>query len=74
MEEEYKEFGEFLRNMRLSLDWQPKVMGEALGVHRTTLARWEKGEKLVNRDIYELELQIRDIVKKEIQKRKQLVG
>ncbi|MCY7865949.1 helix-turn-helix transcriptional regulator [Bacillus spizizenii] len=66
MEERYKEFGEFMKHMRKSVGWSAAEMGERLGVFRTTITRWEKGQNLSAQDIFVLELKIRHMVKEEL--------
>ena len=65
------ELGEFLHNMRKSVKWSSEKMGEKLGVHSSTINRWEKGKSLnAVGDIYILELSIREVVKEELKSRR----
>ena len=67
----HREFGEFLYNMRKSVKWSKIKIGKMLGVHYSTIARWEKGQSLNNvDDIYILELNIREVVKEELKSRR----
>lgn len=61
--EEMLEYGEFFKQMRLSIHYSLAQMGKAIGVWYTTLARWEKGTVVPNGDIYEIEQRIREVVK-----------
>jgi transcriptional regulator with XRE-family HTH domain len=38
------EFGAWLRYEREARDWTLAEMAEVLGVHRNTVARWERGD------------------------------
>lgn len=64
------EFGEFLKHMRKSIQMPATKFGELLGVHHTTLLRWEKGKNLSRVDTYLLEQKVREIVKDELRKRR----
>lgn len=61
--EEMREFGQFLYHMRTSIGLPIPVMAEKLGVFRTTLARWERGQTVPQRDVLEIEQDVRNIVK-----------
>lgn len=62
--EEMKEYGEFFKQMRLSIGYSLQQMAKELGLGwYTTLARWEKGLVIPNGDIYEIESKIREVVK-----------
>lgn len=65
-----EEFGEFLRHMRKSIQFTAVQIGELLGVHHTTVLRWEKGKNLSSVDTYLLEQKVREIVKAELRKRR----
>jgi len=65
------ELGEFLYNIRKSVKWSSEKMGEMLGVHLSTINRWEKEQGLnAIGDIYILELKIREVVKEELKNRR----
>lgn len=68
--EEMIEYGEFFRNIRLSLGLNLEQMAEKVGIFRTTLSKWEKGSIIPNDDIYTIEQKFRSIAishsKKEI--------
>lgn len=65
-----EEFGEFLKHMRKSIQLSASKFGKLLGVHHTTILRWEKGKNLSTVDTYLLEQQVREIVKNELRKRR----
>lgn len=69
--DEYREFGEFLHNMRMSIGWSEYKMGQKLGHTSSTISNWEKGIsylKIV--DMHELERKIREVVKEELHQRR----
>ena len=69
--QERLEFGEFVRNMRNSVEWEEHDMATRIGVHKSTVARLEKGSKLgVPNDLHLLELKIREVVKNELKSRR----
>jgi len=69
--QERLEFGEFVRNMRNSVEWEEQDMASKLDIHKSTVTRLEKGTKLgVPNDLHLLELKIREVVKKELKNRR----
>jgi transcriptional regulator with XRE-family HTH domain len=61
-EEEMAEYSAFFKAMRKSIGFNLEQMGEALGVFRTTVSRWEKGI-IPNRDIDEIVQEYRRVVR-----------
>lgn len=61
--EDMKEYGDFFRFMRKSVNMSLEEMANELGVFRTTLSKWEKAQVIPNVDIDDLEQRIRGIVK-----------
>lgn len=72
--EEMKEYGEFFKTMRLSIGLTPAQMAEEIGVFRTTVSRWERGERIPNKDIYLIEQKYREVVKKYKQAKEKASG
>lgn len=62
--EEMKEYGEFFREMRLSIGLTQKEMAAEIGVYRYTVYRWENGYTIPQKDIYEIEEQYREVANK----------
>jgi DNA-binding transcriptional regulator YiaG len=61
--EEMKEYGEYFRNMRLSINYTQVQFSRLLGIHCMTYSKWELGKIIPQQDIYEIETKVRDIVK-----------
>jgi transcriptional regulator with XRE-family HTH domain len=61
--EEMKEYGEYFRNMRLSINYTQVQFSRLLGIHCMTYSRWERGVIIPQQDIYEIEEKVREIVK-----------
>lgn len=61
--EEMKEYGEFFKLMRLSINYSLQRMAAEIGIFYTSLSKWEKGVSIPQQDIYEIESRIRNIVK-----------
>lgn len=61
---EMAEYGEFFRHMRLSLGFTLEQMAAHIGVFRTTISLWEKGQRIPNKNIEEIEQTYREVVKK----------
>jgi transcriptional regulator with XRE-family HTH domain len=61
--EEMKEYGEYFRNMRLSINYTQTQFARLLGIHCMTYSRWELGKIVPQQDIYEIEEKVRRIVK-----------
>lgn len=59
--EEMIEYGEFFKNIRLSLGLNLEQMAEKVGIFRTTLSKWEKGSIIPNEDIYTVEQKFRSV-------------
>jgi transcriptional regulator with XRE-family HTH domain len=67
-QEEMAEYGEFFKSMRLSIGLNLEKMAallksHGLNVFRTTISRWEKGLRVPNQDIEEIEQVYREAVK-----------
>jgi DNA-binding XRE family transcriptional regulator len=60
--EEMKEYGELFKSLRLSIGYSQDRLSKKIGVFRTTLHRWEKGQLIPQQDIYEIEQMIRSVV------------
>jgi transcriptional regulator with XRE-family HTH domain len=61
--EEMKEYGEYFRNMRLSINYTQLQFARLLGIHSMTYSRWELGKIIPQQDIYEIEEKVREIVR-----------
>jgi transcriptional regulator with XRE-family HTH domain len=60
---EMKEYGEYFRNMRLSINYTQKQFASLLDIHYITYGRWELGKIVPQQDIYEIEKKVREIVR-----------
>jgi transcriptional regulator with XRE-family HTH domain len=61
--EEMKEYGEYFRNMRLSINYTQLQFARLLGIHSMTYSRWGLGKIIPQQDIYEIEEKVREIVR-----------
>jgi transcriptional regulator with XRE-family HTH domain len=61
--EQMKEYGDYFRSVRKSLGYTIPVMAEKLGIHHTTLYRWEKSKIIPQTDIEYLVSKYRRLVK-----------
>lgn len=52
--DEMKEYSKKFKSMRESIGFSIEEMAEAIGVFRTTIARWETGNYVPKRDIKEI--------------------
>ena len=68
----HQEFAEFVSNMRDSIKWNYRELGDALGVTDRTIFNWEKGESLSRRNLDDLTSNIRLIVRNEIVKQREI--
>jgi transcriptional regulator with XRE-family HTH domain len=60
--EEMKEYGEWFRNIRMSIGYTQKQFSILLGIHWMTYSRWELSKIIPQQDIYEIECKVREIV------------
>jgi transcriptional regulator with XRE-family HTH domain len=60
--EEMKEYGEYFRNMRLSINYTQVQFARLIGIHSMTYSRWELGKIIPQQDIFEIECKVREIV------------
>jgi transcriptional regulator with XRE-family HTH domain len=61
--EEMKEYGEYFRNMRLSINYTQEQFARLLGIHHMTYSRWELAKIIPQQDIYEIEERVKEIVR-----------
>jgi len=62
--EESKEYGEYFKSMRKSINYSQEAMANELGVHSCTLRRWEKGQRIPHQEIDFIVECIQMVVKK----------
>lgn len=62
--EEMKTIGQRFRRIREELGISQREMAEHIGVFATTIYRWEKGERIPKRDLYEINMMYEDLLKK----------
>lgn len=62
---EMKEYSEFFKNMRTSINFTQPQMAKELGVHLTTYSRWELSKTIPREDIDFIVDCIKTIVKRE---------
>lgn len=67
-QQELKQFGEFVRDMRDLSGLSLKDFADDLGVFRTTLSRWERGLHVPKKydELMELKQRIIEITKREL--------
>jgi transcriptional regulator with XRE-family HTH domain len=61
--EQMKEYGDYFRSVRKSLGYTIPEMADKLGIHHTTLYRWEKSKIIPQVDIKYLVTKYQNIVK-----------
>lgn len=61
-------FGEFLTNARKSVGLSSGELSDALGVHRTTYRRWERGLVTPHQDEYIIKQTVKYMVKQHMKK------
>lgn len=62
--EEMKEYGEFFKSMRKSVNMTLAEMAEEIGTDRCTFSRWERGMSIPNIEIESLVDMVRQVIKK----------